>query len=303
MAPRKTVNVPLLVLNFALVPGLLAVVWFASLYFHGRVDAVTLRESSFLTVEWRLMQELKAQTERQLREKDLQIAELHRRYEELKGADQSDDLLDRLEAEMARVETERRELLAARTRAAVPAAAGALPPARPQPAADAAAENLRAGQDLLRQRVAQLESELAAAAARAKAAEREAAALRLAASAGSEAPVPDQESAALRLRLERAERDLAELRAGEGGLVAAILEELELTRSGLVAREPARLDDIKTRALLRAIVRTPAIRAQYPDLLESLDRYLEAYGSQARIEGRREAYDAALETIRTLSGR
>jgi hypothetical protein len=61
--------------------------------------------------------------------------------------------------------------------------------------------------------------------------------------------------------------------------------------------------DLKTRALLRAIVRTPAIRAEYPELLESLDRYLALAGREEYLRGKRAAYDELIGNLEALKAK
>ncbi len=56
------------------------------------------------------------------------------------------------------------------------------------------------------------------------------------------------------------------------------------------------IQDLKTQALVRALVGSPEIRAAYPDLLKSLDHFFEVYGLQERLAGQREAY-ASLEPV------
>ncbi|HUI71369.1 MAG TPA: hypothetical protein VL354_12695 [Spirochaetia bacterium] len=77
----------------------------------------------------------------------------------------------------------------------------------------------------------------------------------------------------------------------------------EAARAALQAKKdeasPAGLaiKDLTTWTLLRAIVSSPGIREQYPDLLTSMDRYLEGYGRQERAKGNKEAYSAALSIL------
>jgi len=53
--------------------GVLSVAFFN---YRNRMQDIVLSENRYLTAEWRLLQELKAQTDAELREKDQQINEL-----------------------------------------------------------------------------------------------------------------------------------------------------------------------------------------------------------------------------------
>lgn len=81
----------------------------------------------------------------------------------------------------------------------------------------------------------------------------------------------------------------------------AVLAALQRGRSALTSDDPAlSLEDIKTRSLLRAIVRTPAIRSEYPSLAAALDRYFELYGAAERRKGEAVAYDEAIAAMKAL---
>jgi len=60
------------------------------------------------------------------------------------------------------------------------------------------------------------------------------------------------------------------------------------------------IKDLTTWTLLRAIVSSPGIREQYPDLLKSMEQYLEGYGRQERSKGNQEAYSAALSILESV---
>jgi len=171
----------------------------------------------------------------------------------------------------------------------------AIPPARP--AASPA--------ELLHERIRGLEASLAAEATRADRAEREILALR---SALAEARAfdafyresPSSQPTAPATVPSSAPSSAASGRADEparepsSALAVALAAELERLSSS----EPAiGLAELRTRALLRAIVRAPAIRAEYPELLESLDTYLERVDQDAYLRGRITAYEALLERI------
>ncbi len=101
--------------------------------------------------------------------------------------------------------------------------------------------------------------------------------------------LPAEDSERLRILSERGEsleaRLLAARREAEGGLRE--LEGLPLLGVG----------ELNAKALTRALLGSPQIRSEYPDLLESLDRFLAGYGSLERAQGRREAYTAILRSL------
>lgn len=51
--------------------------------FNNRMRSISLDENRFVMTEWHLLQTIKSQTEAQLREKDQEIANLQRRYEQI----------------------------------------------------------------------------------------------------------------------------------------------------------------------------------------------------------------------------
>ncbi len=169
----------------------------------------------------------------------------------------------------------------------------AIPPARP--AASPA--------ELLHERIRGLEASLAAEATRADRAEREILALRSALaearafdafyrespSSQPTAPATVPSSAPSSAASGRADEPAREPSSAQAVALAAELERL-------LSSEPAiGLAELRTRALLRAIVRAPAIRAEYPELLESLDTYLERVEQDAFLRGRIAAYEDMLE--------
>lgn len=293
------VDVPLLVLNLFLVCLSTATIFFSDGYFRRRTQEAALGDNRFLTTEWRILRELKDRTDRILQEKDREIDELRLRYQTLKRQKASTNLLEALESELRRAEAEREAILAARFSPAAPRAVDTL--ASPAPAASERRREDGTVAELLRDRIRKLEEEAAA--------------------SRKDAEVRSEE-------MERLRRDLADARAfredwegsffpgegSEGGgpdsasaeavMADTVLELLEKGKESLSGMEPAlSLADIRTRSLLRAIVRTPAIREEYPELVDSLDRYFELYGTVERIRGKREAYEEALASMKALLDR
>lgn len=291
-------DMPLIMLCLGLLTGT-GVLWLAAdRIYAGRINDSVLRENRFLTTEWQLLKELKDQTDRLLRDKDRLIGELRARYlASLKG-NAPLEFLAELERELARAEAERSEILSARL-SGLPlpavlsdaAGGGSLGSPSPDDVEDPLLEELG-------RHVARLENEL-----REKALE--------SAEYASELETVRRENASLRSAALRAaesaasEVSPAESASSEAEAAEPSLEEvrtlLENERAALAsARSPA-LSDLKTRVLLRAIVRTPAIRGEYPELPEAVDRYFALYGEAERLEGKREAYAAALSGIKSLT--
>jgi len=332
-------DLPLLVFNLLLVGGTAALILSANLFFLKDSQSTTLNENSFLTTEWRLLKEMKEQTDEILQVKDRELDELRQRYRTLLAGNNSPEGLRALEEELKRVESERQEILAHRfasTTAAGPlpapvqSADSVLPPlaaAGSGVSADmalsgiSAADSLAAGGFvgggagtgsaialLLRNRVEELEEETALAEVlqaklRADNARlgSELTTLKARLSSGKESATPGTEdkpgaeppnsSAAA---LPAAGSDAAQ--AQERSEILRILEEQRALLDA--AAPPLGLADVKTRTLLRAIVRSPAIRSEYPTLVDDLDRYFALYGATERLKGKKAAYDEAIGTVR-----
>lgn len=310
-AGRK-VDIPLLALNILLVSVTAGTLFFADTHFRESARAAALNDNVFLTTEWRLLMEMKNRTDRLLQDKDQEISDLRSRYEKLKRESPYSKLLAALEAQIQRAEAEREGILTARfspaavsdPAAGLPPAAAAQDPASPSSPALAPSLLLRSTDtpvaELLRGQIQSLEREVAVTRQAANLQEKELGDLRKRleeALAGQAASVPAPGQGA------PGQAVPGQAIPGQAipGQAAAVLGILEQNRNALPATEAVlSLTDIKTRSLLRAIVRTPAIRAEYPDLMESLDRYFSLYGSAESLKGKREAYDEALAAVQAL---
>lgn len=73
--------------------------------------------------------------------------------------------------------------------------------------------------------------------------------------------------------------------------------ELALEEQKAAKSPPASIEELDTRALVRAIIGSPQIRSVYPDLLSSLDTYLTEYALQERAKGQEEAYASAMALL------
>ncbi|MBL8967220.1 MAG: hypothetical protein JNG85_09425 [Spirochaetaceae bacterium] len=295
---NKKHDVAVVAINLAILVGAACFLTVQDAAFKRREKTESLRENRFLTTEWRLMRELKERTDRELREKDREIAELNLRYRRFRESGSSSELLAAIEEEMRRAEAERQSILSSRIRAVAelpaPTATGspASPPRRDAPKAASAAIGVAGSaetalSELLRRRITELEEALAASKAGAAGIERELLVLR------REAAVPASPRTDPPLALPTVSLPAAEPAGGAEDVVGAALELLTREREALADPDSVLgVSDLKTRALLRAIVRTPAIRSEYPELLEALDRYLALSGKAEYLRGKREALDA-----------
>jgi len=328
---RGTFDAALLALDLSLLVGVFLLLWGFDLGLRKQAETATLTDNRFLTTEWRLMRELKAKTDQELRDKDREIDALRLQYLRLKGEGSSAELLADIEAAMARAESERKAILASRTNPEVPPPPAAALPAGPSqgsggpagpavaPGGGGTAAGASAGippnpasdsalAELLRRRIVSLEEALRKSQAGSAAIERELEALRLDAArqavVGASPAVPALASAAPAAPAAAPGPAIPSAQAApwnEGDAVAAILSGLESERAGLADPETVLgLSDLKTRSIMRAIVRSPAIRSQYPDLFEALDRYLELVEKVGYLKGKQEALDEVMQTIEGL---
>ncbi len=295
----KKLGFPLVALNIFLVVLALGTIAGAAAFFQRSAYAAVMDENVFLTVEWRLLRELKERTDQLLLDKDRQIDELRRRYLGAGGQSGDSGLPAAIRAELARLESERDAIIASRF---APAQASMLPPAG---ADESPAVSQRTRQDgavaeLLRDRILALEVDIAEERRAAFSSALELAALR-AELAGAiarlaDARGPDPASGA-------SDAQTRQHVPAHTDAIAALQRLLSGNRDGIAAQGAAlTLEDIRTRTLLRAIVRTQAIRDEYPDLAASLDRYFRVYAEDERRKGRLEAYDDIGLAIRELMG-
>jgi hypothetical protein len=327
--PHGKFDAALLALDLALLAGVVLLLWGVDRGFRRQAEIAALKDNRFLTTEWRLMRELKERTDQELRDKDREIDVLRQQYLRLKGSGSSADLLADIEAAMARAESERAAILSARANPevapvaappSVPSASSLSPgpsqgsggpadpagaPAGGSAAAGAFAEALPgrapdyALAELLRRRIVGLEEALRRSQAGSAAIERELAALRL--DAARQAAGGPSASAASATQAAAPGPAIPSARAApwsDADAVAAILSALEGKRAGLDDPETVlSLSDLKTRSIMRAIVRSPAIRSQYPDLSAALDRYLELVEKVGYLKGKQEGLDEARQMV------
>jgi hypothetical protein len=302
----------LIALNLAILVGASLFFTFSNIAYRRHAQTESLRDNKFLTAEWRLMKELKERTDRELRDKDSEIAELRHRYLGLKDSGSSAEMLAGIEKEMKLAEAERENILSSRLKAVVEAPAVAPPPAAPPSAqersvmAEVPGQPSTALNELLRRRIASLEAQLESGRSSAASLRQQLDSLRRdsGSQVGSDSTRAAAVPAAAPFSPAPASSPSPASPAATDDSIAAILAVLERERVSLADPQATlSLTDLKTRALLRAILRTPAIRAEYPDLIESLDRYLANVGKEEYLRGEREAFADAAATVKTLSGR
>lgn len=230
---------------------------------HG-IEKETLNDNRFLTTEWHLLQELKEQTDKMLREKDGEIALLRAKYHESRTQNISPSELLKLEAELRRAENERAEILAARLSARPPTFTPSASVARATGRESATARATTTPLSVL----------------------------------VAEDKAGDSVEKASPSTTEPVAGSNPQSRAGSGETIDVIAGALEKKIAEIDAEPPPQLESIRTRALLRALVSSPAIRAEYPDLLDALDRSFGDYGRQEWLKGQKAAYVFTIEELR-----
>jgi len=269
LKPQRNSAVFPVITNIILLVLTVGFLWGAVSYYEDRITAVSLNESRFITTEWHILQELKAQTDRQLQEKDKEIAALRRQYRELVQGDADPQELQALEAQLQKAREEREDITSRRLEVREDAdgeEAERLEALPFFPSSDSLTELLRQEIETLEAQLSELREEYR------------------------------RRGAENRRRIEELSSELQQTEAAVDGA----LEELEQMKEASERREIPQIDDLKTGALLQAIVSSPEIRAVYPDLAESMDRYLRVLALGHRLEGRRDAYADALEVLEPL---
>jgi hypothetical protein len=308
MMTQRNVS-PLYIINAGLFLALAVALIVAIYQYKIKVETITMSDNRHLTTEWHLLQELKARTDRELREKDLEISRLRLEYENLATDDFSAAMLRELEAELARAEKEREAILSQRLLATSPVSAGTRGAKESTATAGNRAQEMTAigpatglatkpddpvftGDGttalsrLLGERITTLEAQSAAYRLRAETAEKKL--------AQAETRLATQSASV------KAETNAATDADAGSGEVDMLMTLIEQRKDNLRTEASPSLEDLKTRSLLRAIISTPAIKAEYPGLLEAMDRSFAAYGRQEWVAGQKNAYAFMLESLETL---
>lgn len=262
----------------------------ASSRYRKQVDEITLGESRYLTTEWRLLQELKAQTDELLRNKEIEIAELTERYKKLAQGNAPAWELWQFEARLRQARAEREAILDRQKKET-----------DEQDIAERtiSVENMpNRSQSVLtvlyKKRIKALELENREAQRHILALERELSSLGL-----------KQEDVTL-IYMKTVSDKSAEIRQLSDALKAfdaalgVAIEEMRRKSGDAQGDIKPGAEEITTLALIRAIATSPSVRARYPELLASLDRYFELYAEKARTEGEQKAYADAAETVESV---
>ncbi len=297
--PQRNSDVFLIVSNSALVVFAVGFIWIASVFYREKVSGISLSESRFVTTEWSLLQELKVETDSRLMDKEREILTLRKRYLQLVQDPKSIKGLAELESQLRRAEEERRDILSLRLAAPASTEPAVVEEAvSPSPEQSATAQRSTpssAASAIFQSRIMMLESQLT-----------EEKALSVALSATLSSSNRERDLAARTFRDELALRDagIEALSTGLSRLREAGRSAFEAASNGSQAndRQSQAIElDLNTKALLRAIASSPDIRARYPDLLASLDRYFDQFGLLERLTGRAEAYGAVVDALEPLA--
>lgn len=251
-------NVALVVLGVVLVSA----EWF-SITAH---QAETIgKENRFLTTEWYLLQQLRAQTDAELSRKNQEIESLKQLYEQLKAENNSPNDLDKVEAQIKAAENTREEMLAQSVKSGLHPSLSAVTPSE-------TSSSLGPDNDLRQSQAI---------------------------------PLLQQQVDELRARAETAEAAVVDLKRQQPALssvpVSKALDALENGKSALGSLPQPTVAELKTKALIRAILSSSDIKRQYPDLLGSFDSYLDSYGTREYARGRVTGYTEATQSVRDLN--
>ena len=278
--------------NLAVIVFTLAFLGAALSFYRSRMTVIAASPPSILTTEWRLLRELKTQTDRELSQKDEEIADLYGRYLELIRQNAPPSELQRVSDQLARAKEERSAIL---SRAALPTAG------TDSARNESLGQRLSSSSDfalpgLLQKQIAGLQAELDRSRSIIDALD----ARRVSLLSTQRQAAQQYDDAARKSRERIDELSAALSRKDEEGR-AALAALKQLARDTGPAAPPG-MDDLKTQALVRALVSSPQIRAAYPDLVKSLDHFLDVYGQQQRRAGQQEAYASAESILEPVAG-
>lgn len=271
--PQKNRDPVSILSNLLLLILTLLFLWVAFTYYQDRIQAVTLNKNRYLTAEWQLLGELKAQTDKQLSEKEREIADLQRKYNELRRLNAPDQELEDVRSRLDKAKNERELILSQ--------GVGKL---SADEYIDTAAldSSLTA---LLEQKVKDLNHEL-------ELSEQTVEALK-----DEQREMKTRYNAAVQeyqTEIRKLTAKLEEQKRQQSG----VLDVLQRKADMVDRIQTTDLKDINTRVLLKAIVSSPMVRKEYPQLRSELDRYLQVLSNQHHMQGRMEAYQEAVELLK-----
>lgn len=275
----------------ALIVFTAAFVWGAFSLYQSRIATISLTEHRFLTTEWRLLQQLKVQTDRQLLQKDQEIADLNRLYLELTQVGASPSRRQEVKNQLDQAEAERKAILS-RSFSSI-ADTGSTQGTALNVQASSAYEPALAA--LLQNRIEGLQAQLDSRRALIDALDKE----RLILISTHQQAVQGYADT-IREKTAEIQELSATLSRTRAEIQAAVATANRKAREAGSA-QPLDIQDLKTRTLVRALVGSPEIRAVYPDLLKSLDRLFDVSALQERLTGQKEAYASLESTLAPLA--
>ncbi len=283
--PQRSSAVFTVASNLTLVLVSVGILFTSNYFYKTNIEANTVSENRFITMEWHLLQNLKTETDDQLSEKDREIAELKQKYKDSKLQNVSKELLAEMNAKLKKAEMERAAILTRNFASKItPEPLSSIRSNENKTIASAFATETT---DLFSKRIEALEIQLQES---------------LQNNQKMEAELARQiqiNSLNHIIPTETSNKDIVDTSSTSKKAVYReilnILNILDQQKLDETTQPP--LEDIKTRALLRAIVRSPDIRSSYPTLSESLDRYFEFFAYQEQLKGKKNAYDEMIKAL------
>ncbi len=245
----------LLAINALIVMCMLSLVMVAMYMYARDVRMVVEHTNRYVTTEWHLFQELKAQTDRKLYQKDLEISQLRAEYMRLLGDQVTGDEIRQIEIELKKAEQERADILAQR-----------LAPETYYHEEEGTSD-ANVGERYLVTDTSQLREAL-----------------------GDRIRELEEQLDLYRTLSETSQPSLTALSAEDILKREEVLRQVENKMAELSRLPPARLESIRTRSFLRALVSSPEKRNEYPNLLDELDRTFDDFGRQEWVKGQLDAY-------------
>lgn len=285
--PRPKKDIFLIISSLVLVLFTAVFLWLSLFHYQNRAQAISLSENRFLTTEWRLLQELKAQSDQKLLAKEKEIAGLTSRLLILERGNASRWEVRQIEIRLEQAKAEYEEILSQRleTNSEVDPQQKAwiaeLLPAGTHSAVtkllEKQIESLEIKQEESRLYIAELEQELAVLIAKHE-------------------DVTQEYISTVTEKLSQIKKLSATIEEYSQAAHAAF-KHMTQKAEEIDNRARPSIEDLGTRALVRAIINSPAIKTEYPDLLKAFDRYFEVYGLQERLEGQQEVYSSLAAII------
>jgi len=284
ITPKKSFDLVPIISNLVLIILSVMFIGLTVSFFRNRLEADSLRENRFLTMEWDLLKELKLQTDKQLSEKDRQISELHQRYRQLEQSKASAPELQEMKIQLKKLEDERADLILKTGKATSKVEAEKKIPLNGME--DAVSPSVLT--NLLLGRIDRLEAKLEEQRLSSAALEKELLDLKASDANGKIAAQKDTGTNGKDM-LAKAHKD-----------ALTALSELKRKKQQIDGTGRLSIEDLNTWTLLRALATSQTIKADYPDLLPAIESYFDAYGKQKFTDGEREAYTSSIKTLELI---